>query len=341
MASMGTIRFPLCAPLAAAVALLALLGSGDGVRAFGPTVVKLATVEHERSPVGEQLRALARYLEAKAGGLVVVKLFTGGSLGDEQWLLRRTAEGSLQVVAASAEELGRLVPEAGLLGSAFLFSDARHAHRALKGPVRRLLSPRLRSQGLEPGMWTESGFRSWYTKSKPIREPADLQGLRLPAGEGSKTAELLRRLGALPVLTPLSGVAESLSSGRLDGFEATPSEALASSWHRGAGHLTLSRHGFRTGMVVYSGKWLHGLPEALRQALSRLPREITRRARKRVRSLDARCLDVLRQQGLEVHELGAPQRRRLVRAARKWLRVVAGETGGRGRQLLRVVNAAR
>ena len=338
---LGKIPFPLRACLLAAVAVLALAVSGDGARAFGPTVVKLATVEHERSPVGGQLREFGRYLEAAAEGLARIKLFTGGSLGDERQLLRRTAEGSLQVVAASAEGLAGPVPETELLGSAFLFANERHARRALDGPVRELLRPRLQGQGLEPGPWIERGFRSWYTKNKSVHEPEDLYGLRLPAEKDSARAEVLRRLGALPVAQPTAGVSESLASGGLDGFEATPSEALASSWYRGTGHLTLSRHSYRAGVIVYSGKWLRGLPEALRQALSSVPRQIRKRARERARSLDARSLEILRQRGVEIHQIRARQRRRLVRATRKPLRAVAREMGREGQKLLRAVKVAR
>ncbi len=341
MASMSRSRFPVRALPLAAFTALALVVSGDGARAFGPTVIKLATVEHERSSVSEQLRELGRHLKAAAAGLVRVKLFAGGSLGDERQLVSRTAEGSLQAVAVSAEGLGHLVPEMGLLGSAFLFADERRARRALGGPVGKLLKPLLQSQGLEPGRWTESGFRSWYTKNKPVRAPEDLRGLRLRAGEGSTRAELLRRLGALPVALAPPRVAEELASGRLDGFEATPFEALASCWYREIGHLTLSRHGYRAGMIVYSSKWFRGLSEALRQALLRVPRQIPKRVRERVRSLDARALEVLRRRGVEIHQLRSEQRKRLVRATRAPLRALAGETGQRGRELLRAVNGAR
>lgn len=327
--------------LSGVAAAFPLLVASHGVRAFGPTVVKMATVEHEDSPVGRQLREIGQHLGAESDGLVRIKVFTGGSLGDEEELLRRTAEGSLQVLAASAEGLGRVVPELGLLGCAFLFFDERHARRALDGPVRTLVRPLLESKGLVPGSWTEMGFRSWYTREKPVREPADLRGLRLRVGEGAARSELLRRLGAIPGDVAPRKMLESLEREQLDGFEAVPSTALAASWYRGIRHLTLSRHGYRAGMVVYSSRWFDGLPEELRQALTDIPHRYRERARSAVRAMTPGLLEVLRRRGVEIHRLKARERERFVDATREPLNGIAGRAGTRGRKLLEAVAGAR
>ena len=103
---------------------------------------------------------------------------TGGSLGDEPGLSRRTVEGNLQVFAGTAEGLSQMVPELNVLNAPYLFSSARHADRALDGPVRKRLRPIMARRGLVFGAWTAFGFRSWYTRNRAIRRPQDLQGLQ-------------------------------------------------------------------------------------------------------------------------------------------------------------------
>jgi TRAP-type C4-dicarboxylate transport system substrate-binding protein len=327
--------------LTAAVAALSLLGPRDTAHAFGPTVIKMATTAHADSPVGRQLRELGRHLDEANGGLVRIKLFTGGSLGDEARLLNRTAKGSLHVAATGTEALSRMAPELGLLDCAFLFADARHAHRSLDGPVHTLVKRTLERCGLVAGTWTETGFRSWYTKKKPVREPEDLSRLRLRVEADGAALRLLRGLGAAPAVIAPGRTAESLALGELDGFEAVPSDALAGSWYRSARHLTLSHHGYQAGMVVYSGKWFEGLPEGVRRSLTDIPDRFRQRARSEVKAMTPGLLEVLRQRGIAIHELDAKQRKRFVAAAREQLKELAAGIGDGGRKLLEAVDRAR
>ena len=195
--------------LSAAICAL-VLSLGGGVDAQERIVMKVATVAPEGTPWEQQLRRFKHYVEEGTGGRVQVKMFMGGSLGGEKALVRRTAQGSIQVFAGSTAALGSLVQEMNVVESPYLFADGAAADTALdneavKAQVRTLVARR----GFTFGFWAENGFRSWFTKDRPIRTPSDLSGLRMRSQEALVHLETYRALGASPVPIDMTNVLTS------------------------------------------------------------------------------------------------------------------------------------
>ena len=136
--------------------------------------MKIATVAPEGTPWEKQLKQFKRYVEEGSQGRIQVKMFMGGSLGGEKALVRRTSQGTIQVFGGSAAAIGSLVPELDVIESPYLFDTVEQADRALDAPATRAqISGLLTKRGFTFGFWAENGFRSWYTKEKQIRTPAD------------------------------------------------------------------------------------------------------------------------------------------------------------------------
>ena len=66
-----------------------------------------------------------------------------------------------------------------------------------------------------------SSLQQFYTAAKPVRELADLQGLKI-AAPSETGAELIARLGAIPVLLTAPEIHDGLSRGIIDGVSMGP-----------------------------------------------------------------------------------------------------------------------
>ena len=182
--------------------------------------MKIATVAPEGTPWEKQLRKIRRYIGDKTGGRVRVKMFMGGSLGGEKALVRRTAQGGIQCFGGSTAALASLVPELNVVEAPYLFNNAAQADRALDhaevlGKVREAVEAR----GFKFGFWAENGFRSWFTKDRAIRTPADLNGLRMRSQEAHVHLAAYRAFGANPVPIDVTNVLTSLQTNVVDGFD--------------------------------------------------------------------------------------------------------------------------
>src|SRR5688572_18561218 len=91
-------RALLVAGLAAGLAGLARPRSAA---ADQPYELKIATVAPDKTPWADLLKDYKKNVEAASGGKVKVRIFLGGTMGDENETVRMTARGELQGCGAS------------------------------------------------------------------------------------------------------------------------------------------------------------------------------------------------------------------------------------------------
>jgi tripartite ATP-independent transporter DctP family solute receptor len=299
--------------------------------------MRIATVAPEGTPWEKQLRRLKDHIEEESGGRIRVQMFMGGSLGGEKALVRRTAQGSIQAFGGSTAALGTLVRELNVIEAPYLFDSTSAADRALDGPAKEIVADSLQRRGFVFGLWAENGFRSWFTKERPIRQPSDMDGLRMRSQESEVHLATYRAFGASPQAIDVTNVLTSLQTGVVDGFDNTPLFAFATSWYQAARHLNLSQHSYQPGIVVYSKSWFDDLPSDLQQVLTDVPQEITTDGRRQVRRMDPILIRNLERYGITVHRPSASERAAFAKVGRPVQDQVARRAGSRGRALLKAL----
>ncbi len=323
-------------------ALFALLATDDRADALDQIVIKIASTVPEGTPQAKQLLDFKQYITDATKGWGCVKIFTGGSLGDEKTLVERTLNGTIQVFAGPIDALSKTVPELSLLQAPYLFSDGEKAARTLERSVKKRYAAALQNRGLVFGMWMEYGFRSWYTKSGPIRKPTDLKSLRLRARPMDEAqSELFKLFELTPVQLGITEVANHLRRERLDGFESTLLDAVASSWYREVDHVTLSEHSYRPGLVVFSKLWFDGLPEKVKVALQRTPKRPAADARTALRAMTPQLLNLLEKRGIKLYRPTAKERSAFVRSSERIKKTLAANAGGESWRILRTIRHTR
>ena len=331
-------RIAILTALSAVACTAAVVLVGGDAGAQETIDVKIATVAPEGTPWEKQLRQVKRHLEQETNGRVRVKMFMGGSLGGEKALVRRTAQGSIQIFGGSTASLGSLVPELNVIEAPYLFDSTAEADRALdNADVIAKVSRAVEARGFKFGFWAENGFRSWFTREKPIRQPSDLRGLRMRSQEALVHLQTYRALGATPVPIDVTNVLTSLQTGAVDGFDNTPLFAFATSWYQAAKHLNLSQHSYQPGIIVYSKQWFDGLPSDVQQALNGIPRNLVTSGRQNVRRMDPVLVRNLERAGIQVHRPSSSERQAFAEATRNVADQVARKAGRGGRELLRAL----
>lgn len=320
-----------------ALLALALASPAEPAAAQDEIRMRIATVAPEGTPWEKQLQRLKRHIEQESHGRIRVQMFMGGSLGGEKALVRRTAQGSIQAFGGSTAALGTLVRELDVIEAPYLFDDAAAADRVLDGPARPIVTQALAQHGFVFGLWAENGFRSWFTRERPLRQPSDLDGLRMRSQESEVHLATYRAFGASPVAIDVTNVLTSLQTGVVDGFDNTPLFAFATSWYQAAHHLNLSEHSYQPGIVVYSKTWFDGLPADLQRVLTSVPAEITTEGREQVRRMDPILIRNLERYGIEVHRPSAEERAAFAKIGRPVQDRVAARAGAQGRALLRAL----
>lgn len=323
--------------LAVLSGLLVAGGAAPRADAQQTFVMKVATVAPDGTPWEQQLRKFKKRIEDRSGGRVRVKMFMGGALGGEKALVRRTAQGSIQVFGGSTAALGSLVPELNVVEAPFLFDSYAEADAKLDGKAKGTVAKLVARHGFQFGFWAENGFRSWYTKDRPIRKPEDLKGLRMRSQEAMVHLETYRAFGASPVPIDVTNVLTSLQTGVVDGFDNTPLFSFATSWYQAAKYLILDKHSYQPGIIVYSKKWFDGLPADIQKELTSIPQQMVQEGRDSVRKMDPILLKNLGRYGIQIHDPSAAELAPFKAKSKRVPDKVAAKIGAGAKKLLREI----
>lgn len=201
--------------------LVALVAGGCGARQ-DVKVIKLAHGLDPQHSVHKGMVYLGQRLAEKSGGTLRVDVYSSGQLGSERECLELVQLGGLAMTKVSASVLEGFAPEFKVFGLPYLFRDDVHKNTVLDGPIGReiLLAPQ--SKFMRGLCYYDSGSRSFYTKTRPVRTPDDLKGLKIRVQESPMAFALIRAFGASATPIAFGELYTALQQGVVDGAENNP-----------------------------------------------------------------------------------------------------------------------
>lgn len=190
------------------------------------------------------------------------------TMGDDVEMLTSATAGVIQVTANSQGPLAQIVPEIGLLGLPFLFSDLPTAWAVLDGEVGDQLDTKAQERGLKIlGFW-DNGIRHVSHMSKGVSSPEDIKGMKIRTPPDDMSVAIFEALGAAPAPLAFSELPTALQSGVFDGQENPLTNIHSSNIHEITKHITLTAHQYQSTPVVAGMVWWSSLsPEKQECAL--------------------------------------------------------------------------
>jgi TRAP-type transport system periplasmic protein len=271
-------------------------------------VLKIATVAPKGTPWSKLLLKFQTNVDKASGGRIKVKLYLGGTMGDENETVRMASRGRLQGVGASTGAVASLVPELNAVEIPFMFRSAKEADYVLD---KKLLTPMeglFRERGLILGFWSENGFRHFGSKDTAIKSPADIKGKKMRSQESFVHLAMWKALSASPQAIPTTEVLTALKTGAVDGFDQALLYAIAAGWHNSIKYLTVSGHIYQPAVIAFNKDWFDKLPADLQKVLIDEGRKIVREGRSAIRKLNPELLDVVKSAGVSIHTLSKSER---------------------------------
>ncbi len=303
-----------------------------------PCVLKLATVAPKGTPWDNLLRLYKKRVQKASGKRIKVKVYLGGTMGDENATVRMAARGRIQGVAASTGALASLVTELNSVEAPFVFRSAKEADyvidKFLDKPLRKLF----RKRGLVVGFYNENGFRHFGIRgSKPILTPADLRGKKIRSQETYVHLQMWKALKVSAQAIPTTEVLTALKTKAVDGFDQALLFAIAASWYKSVDHVTLSGHIYQPAIITFNKAWFDSLPRDLQGVLLDEGKKITRKGRRAVRKILPQLIDIIAGACVQVHELTPAQRKKFEQATRKVRGKIRSHYGKSGRKIMGLI----
>lgn len=278
--------------------------------------LRIATVAPAKTPWSKVLKEFETNVEAASGGRIDVRVFLGGTMGDENTSVVMTARGKLQGVGGSTGSVATLVPELDAIEVPFLFASANEADYVLDKFLLEPMEKAFREHGLVLGFWGENGFRHFASNSAPISSPADVRGKKMRSQESFVHIEMYKELGANASAIPTTEVDTALRTGSVEGYDQSLLYAIAANWHLSTKYLTLSAHIYQPGVIAFNKDWFDALPADLQKIIVDEGRKLTRKGRKGVRDMNPAMVALFTDAKVKVLTLTPAQREAFAKATK-------------------------
>jgi TRAP-type C4-dicarboxylate transport system substrate-binding protein len=213
------------------------------------------------------LKWAERVGERTDGGLTI-EVFHSAQLGVEEDIIEQIRQGANIGQNTDAARLGNYVPGIAVVNGPYFVESLEDAFALNESPTMQGWLQELAEQhGLQVVCfdWVQ-GFRHFFT-SKPIRTPADLEGLRIRTPPAPIWQESVRALGAVPTAMNFGDIYPGLQQRAVDGAELVYPNITAANLNEVLSHGSETGHILLVNFQVVSSQWFDGLPKDYQTAL--------------------------------------------------------------------------
>jgi TRAP-type C4-dicarboxylate transport system substrate-binding protein len=296
-------------------ALLASLATA----ADAQVVLKLGTLAPVGSPWHEILKDMAQRWSDASGGEVRLRIYPGGTQGNEGDMIRKLGIGQLQAAGLSNVGMQDITPEPKALSLPLFFASDAEAECAFER-TRPTLEALLERRGYAVVHWSRLGTIHLFC-TEPRRTPADMATSKFFTQEGDEqAAEAWRLVGFHPVQLSATDLYPALQTGMIDCAPSLPIYVLTAHLHEKARYMADLAWGRAYGATLVRRDAWERIAAPMRAKLVAIARETGARADLEVKRMNDDALAAMRKQGLTVVAVDAAPWRAAMGRARPILR---------------------
>lgn len=268
--------------------------------ALAQTVIEVGHATTLDSHYGMGMTRFGEVLEELSGGQMTLIQHPAAALGGEREMIEAVQIGTLDMVITSTGPVPNFVPETQVLDLPFLFRDYDHARGVLDGEIGRELLDYVDGAGFKALAWTENGFRHITNSQRPVRTPADLQGMKIRTMENPIHLRAFEALGAAPTPMSFAELFTALQQGVVDAQENPIVVISVSNFAEVQGHLSLTGHLYSPAIILMSQDLWSSLSEEEQGWVMEAAAASVEVTRARVTELEENGVDGLIAKGMQV-----------------------------------------
>ncbi len=224
-------------------------------------------------------------------------------------LPKMVASGELDLCYMSTVRFSDAVPEIAIFELPFLIQDRASLFDALEGALGGYFKGRI--EETTPfkvlGFW-DNGYRNISNSARPIRTPADCQGLAIRTQMSALHGEVFRAFGFEPKPIDIKSFLETIETDRVQAQDNPLTSIYIFGIHKHHRYITLSGHFFGVSLFLCNHEVFKSWPVEVRESVVRAAGKATALQRKLASEQDDLVLSKLEAEGIEVIALSSGER---------------------------------
>ncbi len=276
--------------------------------------IKFAVLAPEGSTWVNIMKEMDKELQSASAGRLGFKIYAGGVSGDEKDVLRKMRIGQIHAAGFTGVGLGEILPSIRVLELPLLFKNYQEVDY-VKSKVQKDFALQFDQKGYVLLGWAEGGFVNIFS-NKPIKSKADMVGTKWWAWEGDPLVKVMyETLGIVPIPLALPDVLTSLQTNLIDAVYGPPLAVIALQWFTKTKFMTDLNLANSTGALVITKVEFSKLSPDLQNLLRSTAQKYTVKLIQAIRQDNARSVEVLKKNGIQVVNVSPTDRAELEKAA--------------------------
>lgn len=266
-------------------------------------VLRFATSNVEGNPQVDGLVKFADLVKEKSGGKMVVKVFTGATLGKDIQVLSSMQGGTVDGATMNTNLLVGIIKDAGLVDLPYLFDSEQEAYTVLDGSVGKKIHSGLEPKGLVGLAYFDMGYYSLHNNTRPITKLEDVAGLKMRVTETPVTIDTFKAFGANAVPLAYAELFSALESRIVDGGGQPPLNMIYGKIGEVSKYYTVNRYSYTPVSLLMAKKTMDKLTADEKKVVLDAAKEATDYQRQVSLKKSADCLAELKKTKTQVTEL--------------------------------------
>ncbi len=207
-----------------------------------PIELRLAETHPQGYPTELGDEYFAKLVKDRTNGRITIQVYPSSQLGEEKAVIEQVQFGAIDMTRVSISPLSAFSPNFDALQMPYLYRNADHMWKVLKGPIGKEFLASLEPSGFVGLNWFESGARNFYNSKREVKQPSDLKGMKIRVQQSELMVNLVSALGAVATPMDFGEVYSGLQTGVIDGAENNWPSYFSTSHYEVAKYYTLDEH---------------------------------------------------------------------------------------------------
>lgn len=278
-----------------------------------PLVVKITSCT-THDPITYSMEQFKQKLEAKADGRFKVEVYPSCQLGSSDQMVQQVIAGNVQIFVTPTAFLSGVEPFMTVIDLPYLYPDVRAATEYLNTEGKLVLEGKLNAKGISALGFYEYGPRIVLSK-REVKSLADFKGLKVRTMQSPVLSDQINAFGGAGVPMGVPELYTAIQQGTVDGIESGAGFFYSGKYYENAKFIINEPKGALVSVFATSKKWLDGLPEDLRKAVTETAHEITNDVNTYSRTDYDNSMKKMQEAGLKVIETSPEFHEELVEAS--------------------------
>lgn len=264
-------------------------------------VIRLGHSDTEDNLINVSLMHYADWVKEQTDGRVIIRLYPDEKLGDNTDMAQQLVTGELDAMMMPQGVEATYAPKIATLGLPFLFTSYEQAWAVTEDEeVAEGLTQGLEDYNMIQLAFWENGMRQITNSVREVKNPDDVNGLKIRIPDDAMTDAIFSELGASTTKFAWSKTYDALKQGTFDGQENPVANIYASKINEVNSYMTLTNHKYESKNLVFSLSTWNKLPEDIQEVLLEGAKTFGQEHRNAVAADEEKQIEELEKAGMTV-----------------------------------------